>query len=191
MQMIDVITRLREISERSPEIAHAIENTTKLSAQRVAESVQINVSGTDAVLHQILRLAGMIGAETVDVSSDPMGPGMSPMHGPDTLDMPPMGADMGPEMDHEPMHDMGHAEPMDHDMGDDDMADIDLDLSGIDLEVDEADNAPYAASTEPDEVILAFDTAVPSGSDLHREKGTYPKVAGADNPMAMPSVYAR
>ena len=63
MEMIDVITKLREIADNSPEIKQALDNTTRLSAQRVEEGVQITVSGSDAVLHQILKLAGMIGAE--------------------------------------------------------------------------------------------------------------------------------
>ena len=68
MQMIGVITKLKEISERSPEIAHAIENTERLSVQPVEEAVQINLSGADAVLHQIIKLAGMhMDSEIVDV----------------------------------------------------------------------------------------------------------------------------
>jgi hypothetical protein len=35
----------------------------------------------------------------------------------------------------------------------------------------------------PDEEIAGLDAAVPSGDDLHKQKGTYPKVAGGDNPM--------
>jgi hypothetical protein len=35
----------------------------------------------------------------------------------------------------------------------------------------------------PDERLGSLSDAVPSGNDLHKEKGTYPKVAGGDNPM--------
>lgn len=128
MEMIDVITKLREIADRSPEIKHALDNTTRMSAQKVEEGVQITVSGSDAVLHQILKLAGMIGAECVEEES------------------------MEEESDAQRPYQQSPADT-------------------------------FGAATSPDEVVLDFDTAVPSGSDLHMAKGTYPKVAGADNPM--------
>mgnify|MGYP003348367584 CR=1 FL=1 len=128
MEMIDVITKLREIADKTPEAVSALDNATRMSAKRVDEGVQITVSGSDAVLHQILKLAGMIGAETVeeelvDEISDEQRP----------------------------------------------------------YQQDPADT--FGAATSPDEVVLDFDTAVPGGSDLHRHQGTYPKVAGGDNPM--------
>jgi hypothetical protein len=128
MEMIDVITKLREIADNSPEIKQALDNTTRLSAQRVEEGVQITVSGSDAVLHQILKLAGMIGAECVEEES------------------------MEEEADAQRPY-------------------------------QQSPDDTYGAATSPDEVVLDFETAVPSGSDLHRAKGTYPKVAGGDNPM--------
>lgn len=62
--MIDVIKRLREIQNQSEDVTRAIENAEKLTVKQVDEGVQITVSGSDAVLSQILKLAGMIGAET-------------------------------------------------------------------------------------------------------------------------------
>ena len=124
MEMIDVLKKLQEIESKSPEVQHALENAKRMSGKQVEEAVQITVSGSDAVLHQILKLAGMIGAETMEE---------------ETL---------------EDAHD---------------------------------DQRPYM--TSPDEEILPFDTAVPAGSDMHMSKGTYPKVAGADNPMAMATDY--
>lgn len=38
-------------------------------------------------------------------------------------------------------------------------------------------------ANEPDEKIADLDAAIPNGDDLHKKKGTYPKVAGGDNPM--------
>lgn len=69
MEMIDVMKKLREIEGQSPEIAQALDNAQRMSgeqAQTVEEGVQITVSGSDAVLSQILKLAGMIGAETTE-----------------------------------------------------------------------------------------------------------------------------
>ncbi len=40
-----------------------------------------------------------------------------------------------------------------------------------------------AWENEPDEEVKDLDAAIPSGDDLHKRKGTYPKVAGGDNPM--------
>ena len=179
MEMIDVITKLKEIADKSPEIASAIDSTTRMSAKKVDESVQITVSGSDAILHQILKLAGMVGAEVSD-AGDGMG-----------LEPPMGGHDMGPTTSHgmvklpmvspEPKMDMDHGD--DHDMG------PELDFTDLDREMDEMDEREY--SNSPDEEVLPFDTAVPAGSDLHRAKGTYPKAAGGDNPMAQPTVYRK
>ena len=124
MEMIDVLKKLQELEGKSPEIAHALDNAQRMSGQQpVEEGVQITVSGSDAVLSQILKLAGMIGAETTEAVED----------------------DVNPE------------------------------------------NRPHVNS--PDETVLDFDTAIPSGSDLHMAKGTHPKVAGADNPMRTATSY--
>ena len=40
-----------------------------------------------------------------------------------------------------------------------------------------------AWDNEPDEEIKGMDAAIRNGDDLHKRKGTYPKVAGGDNPM--------
>jgi len=40
-----------------------------------------------------------------------------------------------------------------------------------------------AYANEPDENEFEIDDAIFGGNDLHKEKGTYPKVAGGDNPM--------
>ena len=43
------------------------------------------------------------------------------------------------------------------------------------------------ATTEPDEVVQGLDAAIPSGDDLHKEKGAYPKASQGDNAMALES----
>ena len=40
-------------------------------------------------------------------------------------------------------------------------------------------------ANEPDEEIQGIEAAIPSGDDLHKEKGAYPATAGGDNPMAI------
>ena len=114
--MIDVLTKLRELQSTSTDVSEAIKNVESMTS-KVEEGVQITVSGSDAVLSQILKLAGMIGAET----SEAVEPAV------------------------------------------------------------EEDERNFANS--PHEVTLDMDAAVPSGTDLHAEKETFPKVAGGDNPM--------
>ncbi len=79
--------------------------------------------------------------------------------------------------------------PLDMDDRDDgpDMDDKgpDMDDEGPDMDddskkKDEWANSPDGAS-EPE--VKGMDAAVPNGDDLNRSKGTYPKVAGGDNPM--------
>jgi hypothetical protein len=43
------------------------------------------------------------------------------------------------------------------------------------------------ATTEPDEEVHGLDAAIPSGDDLHKEKGAYPKASQGDNAMALES----
>ena len=71
-QMIDVLSKLREISGRSQdEVGRAIDSVAKLNNIPVAEGVKVDLTGEDAVLGQILKLAGMINAETsMNMASD-------------------------------------------------------------------------------------------------------------------------
>ena len=50
-------------------------------------------------------------------------------------------------------------------------------------EAEEEVEEEYA--NEPDEEVQDLEAAIPSGDDLHREKGAYPATAGGDNPMAI------
>lgn len=47
----------------------------------------------------------------------------------------------------------------------------------------------YANS--PDELVAPMGAAVPGGDDLHKPKGSYPKAAGGDNPMALEQLKSR
>ena len=61
--MVDVLNKLRELESRSPEMAHAIANASKMgipAVAPVAEGIEIKTSGDDAILAQILKLAGMV-----------------------------------------------------------------------------------------------------------------------------------
>ena len=54
---------------------------------------------------------------------------------------------------------------------------------GMEEDLEEEREVEYANT--PDEQVAPVSAAVPSGSDLHREKKAHPKVAGGDNPMAL------
>jgi len=179
--MVDVLSKLREIESRSPEMAHAIANATKLGtpvAAPVAEGIEIKTSGDDAILAQILKLAGMInGVNSPDMAG---APGDVPVAS-------PMGGDM-PEIPHDhamtPMPSVGANLPsidggpsMDVDMSMDSNAPVGM--SGPEA-IEDAAERPYTNS--PHEMTKGMSAAVPSGNGIHRPKATFPKVAGGDNP---------
>ena len=153
-QMFDVLAKLSEISNRSPEeVSRAINSVSKLNGIPVSEGVKIDLSGEDAVLGQILKLAGMINAETsMNMAADNT-PTVA------TIAAPIAAISAEPPVSAEPMSPMGD-EPS--------------------ITMDDAANRPYTNS--PHEIVKTTNAAVPSGNDLARPKGTYPKVAGGDNP---------
>lgn len=106
MNMIDVMKRLQEITDKSPEVAQALDNISRMNAP-VQEGVEIKTTGDDAVLAQILKLAGVVGGvNTPDMSAGPGdmpgGPLGNPMSAPASADpfassdpMGSLGAAMG------------------------------------------------------------------------------------------------
>ena len=156
-QMFDVLAKLSEISNRSPdEIGRAINSVSKLNGIPVAESVKIDLTGEDAVLGQILKLAGMINAETsMTMTSDqpvvPVASIATPVAPMNPIDADTSITDMSPEVT------------------------MDAAPAGGDPTERPYDNSPH-------EVYKGTKAAVPSGNDLARVKATYPKVAGGDNP---------
>lgn len=60
-------------------------------------------------------------------------------------------------------------------------------ISMISKEEEELDGDFQDATTEPDEDYANdVSASIPSGNDLHKEKGSYPATAGGDNPMNTP-----
>jgi hypothetical protein len=96
-----------------------------------------------------------------DLSDEPEGPT------PDAMKLPP---------EHDKDHDLVKTLDKDGD-GDHDMDDHEMD------DEDEEEKKEDAYANEPDEQEYEMDKAVFGGNDLHKEKKTYPKVAGGDNPM--------
>ena len=59
----------------------------------------------------------------------------------------------------------------------------------IAMSPEESKLANSPADTGMDEPMTApLDAAIPSGDDLHKKKGAYPKVNGGDNPMAIENI---
>jgi hypothetical protein len=192
MQMIDVLKKLQEISDKSPEAIKALDNVNRMTA-KVAEGVEIKTSGEDAILAQILKLAGMVGgvnspdmaAAQADVPAPAMGapeagipglPGLPAMAA--KADMPGIGG----------MPSTGGADaempPVSISLPDQGEAD-DMDMGAM-AAAEGTDDRPYTNS--PHEMTKDISAAIPSGNDLNRAKSTSPKVAGGDNPLQHVSV---
>ena len=223
MQMIDVITKLREIAERSPEeIGRAIASAEKLSnanavveaeskkkpdadgdgvpdwadkkpgkddnedkedddgekkgmsdkqakyfGKKVDEDISITLSGSDAVLAEILKLAGMIGAKTTkgpDMVTAPAAPNPTlgmPTPPPPLPALGSPGGAMGPSIPDSPMDGMD-----------------DMDMGGEPM-MDDA----FSASTTPNPTTMGMGAAIPSGNDLAKPKITTPMTSPGNNPM--------
>jgi len=85
MNMIDVMKRLQEITDRSPEIAQALDNVSRMNAP-VKEGIEIKTSGDDAILAQILKLAGVVGGvNTPDMAAGPGDMPGGPLSSPDPM----------------------------------------------------------------------------------------------------------
>jgi hypothetical protein len=170
--MVDVLSKLRELESRSPEMAHAIANATKMGTP-VAEGIEIKTSGDDAILAQILKLAGMVGGVNSpdmagapgDIPSDHA---MVPSEPAEPMGLPSVGANL-PSIDGGPS--------MDIDMSMDNEVPLSM---GEPETIEDAAERPYTNS--PHEMTKGISSAVPSGNGIHRPKATFPKVAGGDNP---------
>lgn len=146
--------------------------------KKVDEDISITLTGSDAVLAEILKLAGQIGAKTSGEPSSsgslapppppaPMGLGSpSPVTPPKPMGMPSTGpipslssiVGDGPDME----------------MGIDDMD------GGMD---DEVLGDSFDATTTPNPTTMDMDAAIPSGDDLNKSKLTAPRVSPGDNPL--------
>jgi hypothetical protein len=135
----------------------------KYFGKKVEEDVSITLSGSDAVLAEILKLAGMIGAKTTaGPNAAPSPVTTAPMAPDPTLGMPtappplpalgPMMGSGGPDAMDEPL-----VEPM----------------------MDDA----FSASTSPTPTTMSINSAIPSGNDLAKPKITTPMTSPGNNPL--------
>lgn len=212
MQMIDVMKKLKEITDKSPEVVQALDNIGRMNAP-VAEGVEIKTSGDDAILAQILKLAGMVGGvNSPDMTAEPgdmPGLGPDPMGGMDDMSSSiPMDMPVDHHMDKPTSvsdlsklagigdHDdvsrnlpaiIPGEEPSMDDMGE--PMDLDMGAGEIGADTDDGDIAAVEAEgnrpypNSPHEVTSGIGASIPNGNDLNKSKLTAPKVAGGDNPL--------
>ena len=146
--------------------------------KKVDEDVQITLTGSDAVLAEILKLAGQIGAKTSG------GPG--PVTPPAPLGGSPLGAPPAPP---KPMGmpSSGPIPSLSSMVGDEPGMDMDMeigmdgpgDIGGME---DEVLGDSFDATTTPNPTVMGMDAAIPSGNDLSKPKMTAPRVSPGDNP---------
>jgi len=146
------------------------QNASKENTGNQLNEASININGADAgEVAEILRMMQLAGADGAKVvGADDINPGPKPC--------PICGKIHGPS---QPMGGCG-AKPKEPGMGDM----IKMMAPGEAME-EEADDGDFQdASTAPDEEYMNdVSASIPSGNDLHKEKGSYPATAGGDNPM--------
>lgn len=154
-------------------------------------SVNLNAQGLDNI-EELMKLITKVNPD-MDKPDSGM-PGMGAM--PTISAMPPL--KMLPDMDNEPDIEIGKPSPdimnkpddsedgvsvaqgdIDHD-GDHDMDDHDAETDDEKKDKEEAFGNSLGNS-EPE--TKGIDDVLMKGNDIHKPKGTYPKVAGGDNPM--------
>lgn len=191
MDMKKMLTILSE-SKQLTECGGMMPEQNIPSTPPVSMSVNLNAQGID----QIKDLLNLMNKAEGSLAPGLVGQGSAPMLVPEPTPMP-MTSQIGvakpeekPEMPKEPdMKDLIKiaSEPEGKPEADDEEPAGKKEMQNVADEVreltDELANAPDGTSM-PDQMYGDLDAAVPSGDDLHKKKGAYPKVAGGDNPMA-------
>lgn len=157
------------------------------STPPVSMSVNLNAQGID----QIKDLLNLMNKAEGALAPGLVGQGPAPMSIPMPEPKPmPMAMPIGMDKPEEPKEpdmkdlikiasDAGPEKSGEEPAGKKEMQDVASDVKGL---ADELKNSPAGTSMNKP-MYGDLDAAVPSGDDLHKQKGTYPKVAGGDNPM--------
>jgi len=198
-KLLNIISEGKQITENCGGMMNSATSIPGApSTPPVSMSVNLNAQGIDQI-KDLLNL--------MNKADSPLAPGMlgqSPAPMPMPAEIPPMisqpmlapkAEPMGtaPEGPKEPdMRDLikiaSSPEPDEKEMDPGEKPAAKKEMQAVAGEVkglaDELKNSP--AGTGMDEpTTYGMDAAVPSGDDLHKEKGAYPKVNGGDNPMAL------
>lgn len=198
-KLLNIISEGKQITENC---GGMMNNATSIpgapSTPPVSMSVNLNAQGIDQI-KDLLNL--------MNKADSPLAPGMlgqSPAPMPMPAEIPPMisqpmlapkAEPMGtaPEGPKEPdMRDLikiaSSPEPEDQEMDPGEKPAAKKEMQAVAGEVkglaDELKNSPAGTSNDKP-TTYGMDAAVPSGDDLHKQKGAYPKVNGGDNPMAL------
>ncbi len=200
-KLLNIISEGKQITENC---GGMMNNATSIpgapSTPPVTMSVNLNAQGID----QIKDLLNLMNKADSPLAPGVLGQSPAPMSMPVPADVPPMisqpmlapkAEPMGtaPEGPKEPdMRDLikiaSSPEPDEKEMDPGEQPAAKKEMQAVAGEVkglaDELKNSP--AGTGMDEpTTYGMDAAVPSGDDLHKQKGAYPKVNGGDNPMAL------
>ena len=133
-------------------------------------NMNISVNGESAAeVSELLRIMQLAGSDAKVVGDDDINPGPKPC--------PICGKMHGPS---QPMGGCGSKGPEEPSMSDT--------IKMISKEEEDYDGDFGDATTEPDDEYMRSNAGdvsdmIPSGDDLHKEKGSYPATAGGDNPM--------
>lgn len=154
----------------------------------INEDISITLSGSDAVLAEILKLAGQIGAKTTKgpEAAGPMG-GSPPMGAPAPAPALPAPTGMpssGPIPSLASM--MGDEPGMDVEIGGSNMGPGSSMVPGGEepgMGEDPMMDGAFDATTTPNPTTMGMDAAIPSGNDLSKPKMTAPRVSPGDNPL--------
>ena len=154
--------------------------------KKVDEDVQITLSGSDAVLAEILKLAGQIGAKTTKgaEAAGSLG-GPSPMSPPTPEPPAPMGMpSSGPIPSLASM--MGDEPGMGAEIGGSNMVPGSSMVPGGEepgIEDESMMDGAFDANTTPNPTTMGISSAIPSGNDLAKPKMTTPMTSPGNNPM--------
>ena len=116
-------------------------------------------------------------------------PDADDMGGPSDNDADNAGPDMDSDYDKDGKlspHEKDHAseKPLLKSLDKDNDGDHDMDDHDAEKKKDKEESTSFQnATTRPSEKEFGIDAVTHNGTDMNREKGTYPKVAGGDNPM--------
>jgi hypothetical protein len=183
-KMLTILSESKQVNECGDMMNSSVPSTPPVSM-----SVNLNAQGIDQIkdlLNLMNKAEGALAPGLVGQGPAPMA---MPMPEPKPMPMAmPIGMDKPEEPKEPDMKDLikiaSEPGPEPEKSGEEpagkkEMQDVASDVKGL---ADELKNSP--AGTGMNEPTYGdLDAAVPSGDDLHKQKGTYPKVAGGDNPM--------
>jgi hypothetical protein len=200
-KLLNIISEGKQITENCGGMMNSATSIPGApSTPPVSMSVNLNAQGID----QIKDLLNLMNKADSPLAPGVLGQSPAPMPTPMPTDIPPMisqpmlapkAEPMGtaPEGPKEPdMRDLikiaSSPEPEDQEMDPGEKPAAKKEMQAVAGEVkglaDELKNSPAGTSNDKP-TTYGMDAAVPSGDDLHKQKGAYPKVNGGDNPMAL------